>query len=95
MSDYHFKHVSVCLCVSNGSGKFGGWDYSSDARPFYLSYFVLHVRDNEQTHLRSNSWSGHNWGEASWSWSGRNRGTAAEADAVGEQQLKRSQWGRS
>ena len=29
-------NVCVCLSVCNRSGKFGGWDYSSDAQPSYL-----------------------------------------------------------
>ena len=33
-----FKCVSVCVC--NGSGKFGGRDYGSDARPLYTLYCV-------------------------------------------------------
>jgi len=81
------------MSVCNGSGKFGGRDYSSDALPSYLLYFVLWVRDNRQTHSRSSSWRG------------RSRGTATEADtigeqqpevgAIGEQQLKRMQLGSS
>ena len=35
------------MSVCDGSGKFGGWDYSSDARPSYLLYFVLRVGDNK------------------------------------------------
>ena len=30
------KILNVCLAVHNGSGKFGGRDYSRDARPSYL-----------------------------------------------------------
>ena len=32
--------MCVCLAVRNGSGKFGGWDYSSerDIRPHYTLY---------------------------------------------------------
>ena len=35
------------MSVRNGSGKFSGWDYASDALPSYLLYFVLHVGDNK------------------------------------------------
>ena len=55
LSYQYMKILNVCLSMCNGSGKFRGWDYSSDARPSYLLYFVLHVHDNEQTHLRSSS----------------------------------------
>ena len=48
-----------------------------------LLYLVLCLHDNKQTHSSSSGWSGHN------------RGTAAEADAVGEQQLERTQLGCS
>jgi len=48
-----------------------------------LLYFVLHERDNKQTHSSSSSLNGCNWG------------TAAEVDAVGEQQLKWTQSGHS
>ena len=52
-----FKCVCVCLSmrVCNGSEEFGGWEYSSDARPSYLLYPVLCVRDNKQRHLGSSS----------------------------------------
>ena len=40
----YIKILNVCVSVSNRSGKFREWDYSSDARPSYL-YFVLHVCD--------------------------------------------------
>jgi len=45
-----------------------------------LLYFVLHVRDNKQTHSSSSNWRECSWGAANWSRS--NRGTAAEADAI-------------
>ena len=48
-----------------------------------LLYFVLCVRDNKRTHSRAAA-------EAD-----AISGTAAEADAVGEQQLKRTQSRRS
>ena len=51
----------MCVCLSmrvcNGSEEFGGWEYSSDARPSYLLYPVLCVHDNKQRHLGSSSWS--------------------------------------
>jgi len=73
----------------------------SDLRTYYTWYYVLCVCDNKQMHLRSSSWSGHNQGAASRSghnqgaasWSGYSQGTIAEADEVGEQQLKRMQSG--
>ena len=57
---------------------FRGLDYSSDTRP---SYLVLQVHDNKQAHSRSISWSEHN------------PGAAAEADTIGDQQLKQMQLG--
>ena len=45
--DFKCVCVSVCVSVCNGSGKFGGRDYSNDSRPSYLLYFVLRVRGNK------------------------------------------------
>jgi len=62
-----------CACMRYGSGMFGGWDYTGDAWPLYLLYFVLCVHDHkcqvdtireQKVKLRSRSWSRHNQGAA-------------------------------
>ena len=72
----------LCLPVRNGSGKFGGRNYTTVVicDPSYLICFVCNMSDVLCVHDASIT-------------SGRNRGTAAEADAVREQQLKRTQLG--
>ena len=62
-------HVKYCMnvlfsCWLRGGGDVRGRDYSSDAQPSYLLYFVLHVHDSKQTHSRSSSWRRHSWGSA-------------------------------
>jgi len=79
--------VPVCVRITKVVS-LGGRDYRSDALPSYLLYFVLHVVITMKwMHSRSISWIGHNRGATSWSrW---NQETAAKADVVGEQQLRR------
>ena len=73
--------MSVCLCVTElGSSGGGTTVVTCNLHTYYTLYCVC---DNKRTHLRSSSWRGHNWG------------TAAEADAVGEQQLEQTQLGCS
>ena len=80
--------------MCNGSGKFRGWDYSSDARPTYLLYFALRMHENTEVDALGEH-------QLKWTQSGSSKlkltqsGTAAEANAVGKQQLERMQSGRS
>jgi len=60
--------------VRNGSGKFGGRDYGSDARLSYLLYFVLRVGDNKLTIGEHAAAELKLMQSGSSSWSGRNRG---------------------
>jgi len=65
------------MSVCDGSGKFGGWDYTqqySNDVTFELipTLYCVHVCDIKRMHSRSSSWSGCSWG------------AAAEADAIGE-----------
>ena len=41
------KILVVCVCY--GSGMFRGRDYTGDAGPSYLLYFVLHIHNDKQT----------------------------------------------
>jgi len=82
----------MCPYVTEaGSLKGGDTVVASDLCTYYTRYYVLHVCDNKQMHPRSSSWSGHHQGAASWSGYMYSQGTLAEADEVGEQQLKRMQ----
>ena len=92
----YIKVLNVCVCpyvTEAGSLRGGTTVVTNDLCTYYTQYYVLRVRDNKQMHFRSSSWSGHNQRTASWN--GYSQGIVAEADEVGEQQLKRTQSGHS
>ena len=60
-----------------------GRDYTSDARPSYLLYFVLRAHNHNDKQM---------WSERS-SWSGCNRGAAAEWTQLGRRSWRGSNWG--
>jgi len=74
------------VCVSDGSGLFGGWDWTSDTQRSYLLYLCMtaswhnrgptaslsgQIRQQQlKQAIESSSWNRHNWGAV---WSGHTR----------------------
>ena len=73
----------VCVCVTEVGSSGSGTPVLTHNLHTCILYFVPCVRDNKQTHSRSSSWRGCSWG------------AAAEAEAVGKQQMKQTQSGCS
>ena len=71
----------MCLSVRDRSGMFVGQDYTSDARPLYFNLLNLEVREECSRKL------GIGWNLPEQ--------LGLQADAIGEQQSKRTQSGSS